>query len=930
MPAINFLVLFLLTGIGADNLFILIDTWRQTKRDFRNLKSRLRLTFARAGKSLTACGTTTAVSFMANTFSSVRPLRWFGTFVGLCVFSNLFLCLAMFPPMLLLRERIKRRKVLNDDAEASSSTVIVIESAAPANNTNDTSQKARSRGSPNSPTSDKAASAGSSPRSPIQRHLPSSHWLGKHALQISARKDSNHAATKRSARSMCCCRLRRRPSVVSADVSFFTDLGEGQASVQPTKRLKRGEHYFSELYAPEDEAGRKVPFNWAEHFFGDVYAPVLRRGYIPILIIGLAITVTNVVLVSQYMQPSTEYPALFARGSHNLGDVPYKRNQFGNAAFDSRMETDPLLICEGCKWDQDCEWGTWSDWVPCNRNFTWCQGQAVRSRRVKVPRGPTGQNCTGDYAEFKACDAACSMRPVISAATPQTTLGTTRASSTTSTTPLIAANTQDARAVTPAPSLTKLPPGLAPRIANKHVASVHIVFGVKKVFFKGGGTELERVEYDSESELNIEDPIVQIGLSRLCRIIEEQGDLLAVRQHSCVIEAFKDYLAKNSIDFPVTPGRRIHELLDWFISHRLDHLEKWRKDVGFIEGRVRFIQLEIRTNLPKTMPAADAWAWSLRWDEYIHMINTKTNPPFALPHCFHTSSLWVRADAERQLIDSTMLCALASVVFATGVVFWFLADVWLGILLMTTVVCIIIALATIMFTVYGWSFGAIEAISLIIVIGFSVDYALHVAEFYNQSPETTQYLRVQDALRRTGGALLGAAATTLLACPPILFCSIHMFVQFGMTLIANMLLALIFSVLFFAALLVAVGPMPADGGIDSRACLPCFTTPANCCDETSPLSPVSNSSTRGTLGHPRSGLEDPSDEEIASQQDFASQHRESNPTVVQAPAVGLANKPTVVLASCAKSPMGQAQAPYLIGNSAWEQAAQPEPEPDLR
>eukprot|EP00930_Biecheleria_cincta_P052441 TRINITY_DN3768_c1_g1_i2.p1 TRINITY_DN3768_c1_g1~~TRINITY_DN3768_c1_g1_i2.p1 ORF type:complete len:1305 (+),score=119.87 TRINITY_DN3768_c1_g1_i2:214-3915(+) len=961
MPAINFLVLFLLTGIGADNLFILIDTWRQTKRDFRNLKSRLRLTFARAGKSLTACGTTTAVSFIANVFSSVRPLRWFGTFVGLCVFANLFLCLAMFPPMLLLRERTKRRKIANDDAEGTSSTVIVIQSAAPVDSNIHTSPAARKRRSPNSPNSGGAASPASSPRSPIQRDVPdSSHWLDERALQIAARKESNHAADPKLSvqRSCCyCCHLRRRPADVTLDVSSFADLGDGKKQAQNPKRLKRGEHYFSELYAPEDEAGRHVPFNWAEHFFGDVLAPMLKRGYIPVLVVGLAITLVNFVLVRQYMKPSNAYPALFARGAHNLGDIRFKRAEFGDAEFDSRMETEPLQICERCKWDQDCEWGSWSDWVPCNRNFTWCQGRNVRSRRVKVPRGPTGQNCTGNYAEFKDCNGPCALFPAGGTGTIGTSVlsvGTTGVSqdtysASTSSAPLVAANTDSSYASAPAQGLTRLPPGINPKLSDKHVASVHLVFGVKKVYFKDGGSDLDSVEYVSDSELNIEDPIVQIGMSRLCRIIEEQGNLLAVRRQDCVIEEFKAYLAKNSIDFPVTPGNRIHELLDWFISHRLDHLERWKAHVGFTGGRIRFIQLEIRTNLPKTMSAADAWAWALRWDDYINMINTKKNPPFALPHCFHTSPLWVRADAERQLVDSTLLCALASVLFATGVVFWFLADVLLGLLLMVTVVCIIVALAALMFTVYGWEFGAIEAISLIIVIGFSVDYALHVAEFYNQSSESTRYLRVQDALRRTGGALLGAAATTLLACPPILFCSIHMFVQFGMTLIANMILALIFSVLFFAALLVAAGPKPSNGGsgsCDLCRCLACFTQSATWVDETAPLSPVSNSSTRGALEHPSGTLEDPSDEELASH------HHVNKPTVVQAPvarspsvvqapgarlsmwpevpncnpARGLPDKPTVVHAPGARVSMRPDQAPYLIGHSAWEQADAPDPD----
>jgi hypothetical protein len=104
MPAVNLLVLFLLTGIGADNLFVLTDTWRQTKREHTEVLERLQALFSRAGKSITACGVTTAISFLSNLFSSVRPLRSFGLFVGICVLCDLALCLGMLPAVLVLRE----------------------------------------------------------------------------------------------------------------------------------------------------------------------------------------------------------------------------------------------------------------------------------------------------------------------------------------------------------------------------------------------------------------------------------------------------------------------------------------------------------------------------------------------------------------------------------------------------------------------------------------------------------------------------------------------------------------------------------------------------------------------------------------------------------------------------------------------------------
>merc|ERR1719201_2222066 len=61
--------------------------------------------------------------------------------------------------------------------------------------------------------------------------------------------------------------------------------------------------------------------------------------------------------------------------------------------------------------------------------------------------------------------------------------------------------------------------------------------------------------------------------------------------------------------------------------------------------------------------------------------------------------------------------------------------------------------AATMFCVLRWTFGAIEAIGLILFVGFSVDYTLHVAEAFHHAPMP----KVENALhhvwlgRRLGG-----------------------------------------------------------------------------------------------------------------------------------------------------------------------------------
>merc|ERR1719424_2035923 len=42
------------------------------------------------------------------------------------------------------------------------------------------------------------------------------------------------------------------------------------------------------------------------------------------------------------------------------------------------MEVVPLRICEGCQWDQTCQWGVWSVWS--TRYAPWSVGWSADHR----------------------------------------------------------------------------------------------------------------------------------------------------------------------------------------------------------------------------------------------------------------------------------------------------------------------------------------------------------------------------------------------------------------------------------------------------------------------------------------------------------------------------------------------------------------------
>jgi hypothetical protein len=173
----------------------------------------------------------------------------------------------------------------------------------------------------------------------------------------------------------------------------------------------------------------------------------------------------------------------------------------------------------------------------------------------------------------------------------------------------------------------------------------------------------------------------------------------------------------------------------------------------------------------------------------------------------------VRAETELRLVKSTFVCAGISIVGALLAIVLFTGNIALAVYLVSVVLCIVICLAGLMFGIIGWPFGVVEAIGLIVFVGFSVDYSLHLIEAYNQSAHFDRFARVRQALLQSGSAVFSAGVTSFGAGLFILLCSIKVFVQFGMVVILNTFLSMLFSLCFLSALLMVIGPTENFGSL---------------------------------------------------------------------------------------------------------------------
>ena len=97
---LSFVVVFNVLGIAADDCFVFMDAWSQSKHEItlhKKLIERMTYTYRRAAYSMFVTTFTTAISFFATAFSSLTPIAAFGYWAGIVITINYLLMLTFFP-----------------------------------------------------------------------------------------------------------------------------------------------------------------------------------------------------------------------------------------------------------------------------------------------------------------------------------------------------------------------------------------------------------------------------------------------------------------------------------------------------------------------------------------------------------------------------------------------------------------------------------------------------------------------------------------------------------------------------------------------------------------------------------------------------------------------------------------------------------------
>lgn len=104
-----------------------------------------------------------------------------------------------------------------------------------------------------------------------------------------------------------------------------------------------------------------------------------------------------------------------------------------------------------------------------------------------------------------------------------------------------------------------------------------------------------------------------------------------------------------------------------------------------------------------------------------------------------------------------------------------------------------------MINLYGWQFGLVESTSVIVFVGVSFDYVVHICHSYNHSIFWMRKERMDSAYTQMGQTIFGGALTTLFSGMFLVNCETDTLYKFGILLLTTILSAMIIALILLPA-----------------------------------------------------------------------------------------------------------------------------------
>jgi len=254
--------------------------------------------------------------------------------------------------------------------------------------------------------------------------------------------------------------------------------------------------------------------------------------------------------------------------------------------------------------------------------------------------------------------------------------------------------------------------------------------------------------------------------------------------------------------------------IEKFTSDSLDG-QQYRRgtSIGIVRGKLKFMKFTARAAGGLYEPYQLKYPFYAAWEEELIKFNRAASK--GINNAKQTAGLdWCLMITEIKLVETMRQGLVASISFALVALTVATGNVIQAVLASLTIGLIIInVLAVVAYN--GWELGSAESVGVVVCVGFAVDYVVHLAAHFIHSKHSDRNTRVRESLRELGISIIGGSVTTVAATCVLFLTTLILFGKFAILVISTIVLSLLYSLGFFAALCHSLAPMSGLGDLAS-------------------------------------------------------------------------------------------------------------------
>ena len=167
---------------------------------------------------------------------------------------------------------------------------------------------------------------------------------------------------------------------------------------------------------------------------------------------------------------------------------------------------------------------------------------------------------------------------------------------------------------------------------------------------------------------------------------------------------------------------------------------------------------------------------------------------------------------EKTMVKGAIQGVAISLLFAFAVLLVSTMNILIALYSTLCIVIIVVSIMGIM-QILGWQLGVTESVALVVLIGFSVDYVVHLANHFVESHFKKRVDRLRHSLKEIGVSILSGAVTTILSGMVLYLCSTTLFKKFSIIIVGTIFLSIYIALFFFSSLCYLIGPNGTFGDL---------------------------------------------------------------------------------------------------------------------